>query len=87
MRPQTTRFASNADGTLTVIQQDALDQYHVTQKVQTPQVSRNLGLDATNQRVFIVCAKFRPAPAGARRGPAVPGSFTLMVIERDPATR
>ena len=80
-------FASNADGTLTVIHQDAPDQYHVTENVQTSQGSCNMGLDPTNQRVFIVSAKFGPAPAGARRGPAMPGSFTLMVIERDPATR
>src|SRR6202165_258010 len=30
-------FASNADGTLTVIHQDAPDQYHVTERVPTPQ--------------------------------------------------
>jgi len=75
-------FASNADGTLTVIHQDAPDRYHVTQNLQTPQGSRNLGFDPTNHRVFVVSAKFGPAPAGARRGPVLPGSLTLMVIER-----
>lgn len=80
-------FASNADGTLTVIHQDSSDQYHVIENVQTPQGARNMGLDLTNHRVFIVSAKFGPAPAGARRGPVLPGSFTLMAIERDPATR
>jgi DNA-binding beta-propeller fold protein YncE len=77
-------FASNADGTLTVIHQDAPDQYHVIENVSTPQGSRNMGLDPTNHRVFIVSAKFGPVPAGARRGPVLPGSFTLMTIE--PAT-
>jgi len=81
-------FASNADGTLTVIHQDAPDQYHVIENVQTPQGSRNMGLDPTNHRVFVVSAKFGPVPAGGRgRGPVLPGSFTLMVIEHDPATR
>jgi outer membrane protein assembly factor BamB len=83
-------FASNADGTLTVIHQDAPDQYHVIENVQTPQAARNMGLDPTNHRVFVVAAKFGPVPAGAPgrgRGPVIPGSFTLMVIERDPATR
>src|SRR6202162_5976886 len=51
-------FASNADGTLTVIHQDTPDQYHVTENVQTPQGARNMGLDPTNHRVFIVSAKF-----------------------------
>ena len=81
-------FASNADGTLTVIHQESPDQYHVTENVQTPKGARNMGLDPTNHRVFIVSAKFGPAPAGGRgRGLVLPGSFTLMVIERDPATR
>ncbi len=81
-------FASNADGTLTVVHQDGPDQYHVAETLQTPQGARNMGLDPTNHRVFIVSAKFGPAPAGGRgRGPVLPGSFTLMVIEREPAAR
>ena len=81
-------FASNADGTLTVIHQDTPDQYHVTQTIQTPEGSRNMGLDPTNHRVFVVSAKFGPAPAGGRgRRPVLPGSFALLVIERDPAAR
>jgi len=80
-------FASNADGTLTVIHQDGPDQYHVAETVATPQASRNMGLDPTNHRVFLVSAKFGPAPEGSGRGrrPVLPGSFSLMVIERDPA--
>ena len=81
-------FASNADGTLTVLHQDAPDQYHVLANVETPQGSRNMGLDPANHRVFVVSAKFGPVPAGGRgRGPVLSGSFTLMVIERDAATR
>ena len=76
-------FASNADGTLTVIHQDTPDQYHVVETIQTPQGSRNMGLDPTNHRVFVVSAKFGPPPAGARRGPVLPGTFALMVIERE----
>jgi DNA-binding beta-propeller fold protein YncE len=76
-------FASNADGTLTVIHQDSPDQYHVLETVETPPGSRNMGLDPTNHRIFIVSAKFGPAPAGGRgRGPVLSGTFTLMTIER-----
>ncbi len=80
-------FASNADGTLTVIHQDTSDQYHVVENVATPPGSRNMGLDPLNHRVFVVSAKFGPVPAGGRRGPVLPGSFSLMVIERDPSAR
>jgi DNA-binding beta-propeller fold protein YncE len=78
-------FASNADGTLTVIHQDSPDQYHVAENVPTPQGARNMGLDPTNHRVFLVSAKFGPVTAGAPgrgRAPVLPGTFTLMVIER-----
>jgi DNA-binding beta-propeller fold protein YncE len=80
-------FASNADGTLTVIHQDSPDQYKVVDSVPTPPGSRNMGLDPTNHRVFVVSAKFGPVPPGGRRGPVLPGSFALMVIERDTITR
>src|SRR5438128_5250016 len=78
-------FASNADGTLTVIHQDSPDQYHVIENIQTPPGSRNMGLDPTNHRLFVASAKFGPVPAGGQRGPVLPGSFALMVIERDAA--
>jgi DNA-binding beta-propeller fold protein YncE len=75
-------FASNADGTLTVIHQDTPDQYHVVENVSTPTGSRNMGLDPVNHRIFVVAAKFGPVPPGGRRGPVLPGSFTLLTIER-----
>lgn len=81
-------FASSADGTLTVIHQDSPDQYHVAQTVETPQGSRNMALDATNHRVYLVAAKFGAVPAGAparTRPPLLPGSFSLLVLERVPA--
>ena len=74
-------FASNADGTLTVIHQDGPDRYHVAQTITTPPFSRNLGLDPTNHRVFVAAAKFGPAPAGGRgRGPLLTDSFSVLVI-------
>ncbi len=81
-------FASNANGTLTVIHQDTPNTYHVVGNVQTPPASRNMGLDPANHRIFIVSAKFGPAPSSAsgRRGraPVLPDTFTLTVIERSP---
>jgi DNA-binding beta-propeller fold protein YncE len=76
-------FASNANGILTVIHQDTPDTYHVLENVETPQGSRNMGLDPTNHKVFLVSAKFGPAPGGRGRAPVLPGTFSLMVIEKD----
>jgi DNA-binding beta-propeller fold protein YncE len=81
-------FASNADGTLTVIHQDAPDQYRVVQTLQTAPAARNMGLDPANHRIFLVSAKFGPPPSSGRgRGPVLPGTFTLMVVEREPPAR
>jgi len=83
-------FASNADGTFTVIHQDNPDTYRVLQTLTTPMASRNLGVDQMTHRVFVAAADFAapaPPPGGAARGrgarPAVmPGTFKLLVIER-----
>jgi DNA-binding beta-propeller fold protein YncE len=75
-------FASNADGTLTVIHQDSPDQYRVAETIQTPPGSRNMGLDPTNHRLFVASAKFGPPPAAGKRGPVLSGSFAVLVIER-----
>ena len=76
-------FASNADGTLTVVHQDTPDKYTVIQTLQTSTGSRNMGLDLATHRIFVAAAKFGPAPANGRgRAPVTSGSFGLLVIER-----
>jgi DNA-binding beta-propeller fold protein YncE len=74
-------FASNADGTLTVIHQDTPDRYSVIENVPTPEGSRNMGLDPTNHRIFVASAKFGEAPGGRGRRPVLPGTFAVLVIE------
>jgi DNA-binding beta-propeller fold protein YncE len=80
-------YASNADGTLTVIHQDSPDKYHVAQNVQTADRGRNMGLDPASHRIYVASAKFGPAPAEStatnprRRPPMLPGSFTVIVVE------
>jgi DNA-binding beta-propeller fold protein YncE len=76
-------FAACGDGTLTVIHQDSPDAYLVAQTVQTARGARNMGLDPSNHRVFVVSAQFGPAPAGGGRPPVLSDTFKLMVIERD----
>ena len=81
-------FATNADGTLTVIHQDSADSYRVLGTVTTPVGSRNMGLDTTTHRIYVAAATFAPPPAGAGargrggRASVVPGTFKLLVIER-----
>lgn len=81
-------FASNGEGTLTVIHEDSPDRYHVVQTVPTMTGARTMTVDPATHRVYTASAKFGSAPAAAtadnprRRPPMVPGSFTLLVLQR-----
>ena len=80
-------FASNADGTLTVIHQDSPNKYHVVESIQTGERARNMGIDPATHRIYLASAKFGPVPAEStatnprRRPPMLPGSFTVIVVE------
>jgi len=79
-------FASNADGTLTVIHQDSADRYRVVQTLTTPLGSRNMGIDPGTRRVYVASAKFGTVPPGSKRkAPVLPGTFTLLQIEAESA--
>ena len=77
-------FASNADGTLTIIHQDAADSYRVAQTLTTMPLSRNMGIDPVTHAIYLAGAKFGAAPSGRGRPPMEPGSFVILVVERAP---
>ena len=80
-------YASNGDGTLTVIHQESPDKYHVVENVETAQGGRTMALDPASHRIYVISAKFGPAPAEStgtnprRRPPVLPGSFMVLVVE------
>ena len=84
-------FFSSADGILTIIHEDSPNAYRVLQSLPTIERGRNMGLDPVTHQVFVVGAKFGPTPGEStasnprRRPPMIPGSFTLLVIERQAA--
>ena len=75
-------FASNADGTLTIIHQDSPDSYRVAQTLTTMPFSRNMGIDPITHAIYLAGAKFGAAPSGRGRPPMEPGSFLILVVER-----
>ena len=75
-------FASNGDGTLTVIHEDSPDKYTVVGNVNTMRGARTMELDPVSHRLFTVSAEFGPLPAGQRRPPVLPGTFSLLELDR-----
>src|SRR5512137_2090419 len=77
-------FASNGEGTLTVVRQISADTYEVVETVPTARGARTMELDPQTHHVFVVTAEYGPAPAPTAEQPrprptVVPGSF--MVLE------
>lgn len=73
-------FASNGDGTLTVI--DGTAPHHVLQTLSTMPRARTMALDAVSHSVFLVAAEVSAdAPPSGKTRPALkPGTFTLLTI-------
>jgi DNA-binding beta-propeller fold protein YncE len=84
-------FSSQGDGTLTVVKETSPTTFAVEQTVQTPIGAKTLTLDAKTGHVLLIAAEYGPPPAPAagapagppgrpRRGPMLPGSFSVIVV-------
>jgi YVTN family beta-propeller protein len=79
-------FASNGEGTLTVVHEDTPNTAHVVQSVTTQRGARTMALDPQTHIVYAVTADFGPPPAPTADRPRprptmIPDSFTLLVIQ------
>ena len=80
-------FASNGEGTLTVVHEDSPDKFTLLENVPTQARARTMSLDARTHRVYLVTAEFGPAPAASAqqprpRPPMIAGSFMLLIMSR-----
>ena len=80
-------FSSQGDGTVTIIKEKSPTEFVVEQTVKTQPGARTMTVDAKTGKVFTIVAQFGPAPeppapAGQRprRGPMIPGSFSIITV-------
>jgi len=83
-------FASEGEGDITIVHEDSPDKFSVLGNVKTVQGARTMECDTSTHTLYSVTAKFGAPPppdpnapaSGARfrRGPMIPGSFSLLVI-------
>ena len=78
-------FASNGDGTLTLVRETTPDTYAVIQTVATKKRARTLAIDTKTHRAFLPAADFGPPPSPTAENPhprpsLVPGSFEILVV-------
>src|SRR5580700_2894427 len=78
-------FASNGDGTISVIRQKNANEYEPVGDIQTQKSAKTMAFDPKSKRLFLSAAEMQPAPAvsgqRARMTPK-PGTFTVLVVER-----
>jgi len=80
-------YASNGEGTLTVVHEDSPAKFTVLENVTTQRGARTMALDPDTHRVYLVTADFAPAPPPApgqpRQRPAIlPNTFVLLVLAK-----
>ena len=73
-------FASNGEGTLTVVHEDSPDKFTVLENVPTKRSARTMGLDLKTHNIVLPAADFDPPAPGERRGKMKPGSFVIVVV-------
>lgn len=72
-------FASNGEGTLTVVQESANGKYEVLGNVDTARGARTMALDPKTHKIYVATAELGP-PAEGERGPSIkPGTFSVLV--------
>ena len=80
-------ISSNGEGTVTVVHEDSPDQFTVVGTDSTQRGARTVVLDPKTHRLYLPTASFGEAPAATPenprpRPPMVPGSFTVLVLDR-----
>lgn len=78
-------FSSQGDGTLTVIKETSPTTFEVEQTLTTMPSAKTMTIDSKTDHVYLIGAEFGAAPPAApgerqRRGPLVPGSFTILEV-------
>jgi DNA-binding beta-propeller fold protein YncE len=73
-------FASNGEGTLSVVRQNKYGNYELAENVTTQRGARTMALDPKTHRVFLPTAELGPPAAGQRRPTVKPGTFGVLVF-------
>lgn len=78
-----TVYASNGDGTLTVIQEENADKFLVTQNVITKKGARTIALDKQTHRIYLPTADFDATQLNEKGRPKmIPGTFQILIVDK-----
>jgi YVTN family beta-propeller protein len=78
-------FASNGDGTVSVIRQKSGNEYESMGAITTQKSAKTLAFDPKTKRLFLSAAEMETASGASGKSPRPrpkPGSFVVLVVER-----
>lgn len=80
-------FASNGEGTVTVVHEDSPEKFTLVGTIPTKRGAKTLALDATAHRIYLSTAQYGPPPSPTTEDPRpkpsiLPGTFEILVLER-----
>ncbi len=78
-----TAYSANGDGTLTVIKELSADNFSVAENVVTKQGARTIAVDQKTHKVYLPSAQFEPASKESFRPKIIPGTFNILVVEKN----
>ena len=73
-------YASNGDGTLTIIKENAANDFALVSNLQTKKGARTIAIDPATHWIYLPTAAFGQQEAGKRPG-TIPGTFEVLVVE------
>jgi DNA-binding beta-propeller fold protein YncE len=76
-------FCSNGEGTISVIHQKSPDEYESVGDIKTQPSAKTMALDPKSKKMFLSAAEMVAPTGGQGRPKAKPGSFTILVVERE----
>ena len=76
-------YSSNGEGTLTVIKEMGPDHFVLAGDVVTKSGARTITVDQKTHKIYLPSASFKPAAKGSFRPQVIPGTFKILVLERN----
>lgn len=78
-------YASNGEGTLTIVREDSPNKFTVVDNVPTQRGARTMALNPATHAIYLVTADFGPAPTPSPENPRprpaiLPNTFVLLVV-------
>ena len=75
-------YASNGEGTITVVQEETNNSFKVLETVTTQPGAKTIAIDKTTHHLYLTTAEFESAPSATNRRPPVkPDSFVILDVE------